>query len=219
MRYLDAKKRLIFMMAVCKYIKLIFKNDVTITEDNIHLLVDMALPLIFPEYTITSEDKNQIIEGIKSYILKLKNIQLIVNNRVTFETVRRNTLQISEVVNTDELAELITAVSNAVQTAETMISFASYNRLITSGLQNIKNNDVPTILNDKINTFIRQSIPVIFLNSDKNWSTLLDTSDDDLLRLLVSISKTGITEYSLLQIALAKHLACDAGSVFSDIKW
>lgn len=185
MRYLDAKKRLIFMMAVCKYIKLIFKKDVTITEDNIRLLVDTAVPLIFPEYIITSEDKTQIIEGIKSYILKLKNIQITVNNSVTFETVKRDTLQICEVVNADELAELITAVNNAVQAAETMISLASYNRLITSGIQNIKNNDVSTALDDKISAFIRQSIPVIF-ESEKLTLTDKNTLLNNIKALLLS---------------------------------
>ena len=162
MKYLDAKKRLMFMLATCKYIKLIFKKDTVITDDDIKILVEKSIPLIFPEYTITAEDKTQIIEGIKSYVVKLENINISVNNSVTFEAIRRNTIHITELINTSELAKLVSIASSALHTAEEVVAVNSYNRLIASCLQDIKNTNESIILEDKISTLVQKSIPLVF---------------------------------------------------------
>jgi hypothetical protein len=150
------------MLATCKYIKLVFKKDTTITDDDIKILVEKSIPLIFPEYTITAEDKTQIIEGIKSYVLKLENINISVNNRVTFEAIRRDTIRIADLVSTSELAKLVSIASNALHAAEEVIAVNSYNRVIASRLQNIKNADEPIILEDKINSLVQKSIALVF---------------------------------------------------------
>ena len=72
MRYLDAKKKLIFMMATVKYLKLYFENKTTITDDDINTLVIKSLPIVFKDYDIGTEDITEITGKIKSLVINFR---------------------------------------------------------------------------------------------------------------------------------------------------
>jgi len=163
-KYLDAKRRLIFMMATVKYIRLLFKNEITITDDEIKLIVAKSLPLIFKDYTIRVEDVNEIVEGIKSCVLRINNslnISKFIDD-TTMETIRRDVIHIDEIIGISDLARLVTLTSELLHSAEEVIKTSSAFRLVTSKLQGITNNDVPIELNNAVKALVQQSIPLIF---------------------------------------------------------
>ena len=64
MKYLDAKRKLIFMMATLRYLKLLIKEETMVTEDTIKTLVKDSLPIIFPDLEISTNDFNEVTSGI-----------------------------------------------------------------------------------------------------------------------------------------------------------
>lgn len=89
MRYLDAKKRLAFIMATVKYIKLYLNNNpTTITDDDIKTITAKALPLWCKTKTISSEDITQLIPEIKSLLLNTNDSQPIVTEELATLTLK-----------------------------------------------------------------------------------------------------------------------------------
>lgn len=168
MKYLDAKRRLIFMMATVKYIRLLFKNEITITDDEIKLIVAKSLPLIFKDYTIKVEDVNEIVEGIKSCVLRINNSLNIskISQEATIETIRRDIIHIDENIFVDNIAKLITSLSNKLVIDENLINLSDSNKLTTSQIKPLKNGELPIILKDKLVLIIQKSIPFIFDNEN-----------------------------------------------------
>ena len=191
MRYLDAKKRLMFMMATLKYIRLLFKNEITITDDELKLLVQKSIPLIFKDYTIRTEDMNEIVNGIKSCILQFnKNISKI-NENVTMETIRRGLIHIDDKLFVNNIAKLILALSNTFISDENLISLVDSNMLTTSQIKPLKNGELPINIEDKLIVIIKKAMPFIFYNEnisieDKNIildnisSIILKPKDDNI---------------------------------------
>ena len=71
MKYLDAKKRLLFISSALKYIRLVMNNNKMITMDDVEMFVIKSLPMAFGG-EISSKDKVDLVNTIKSYLLKMK---------------------------------------------------------------------------------------------------------------------------------------------------
>lgn len=166
MRYLDAKKRLMFMMATLKYIRLLFKKEITITDDELTLLVKKSIPLIFKDYTIRIEDINEIVGGIKSCILQFNKNIIKINDNVSMETIKRDVIHIDDKLFVDNIAKLILALSNTFISNENLISLTDSNMLTTSQIKPLKNGELPINIKDKLLLFIQKSIPFIFDNKN-----------------------------------------------------
>ena len=77
MKYLDAKKKLIFMLSAAKYIKLITGENKIKLDNEIFTNISKIIQLVFPDYTIKIEDINEIIGGIKSILMCAKETSKI----------------------------------------------------------------------------------------------------------------------------------------------
>ena len=70
MRYLDAKKRLAFMLATVKYIRLYMDKHPSVKLDDILKPALLTSFQIIPDgYTITMQDLSEIVCGVRSLLL------------------------------------------------------------------------------------------------------------------------------------------------------
>lgn len=107
MRYLDAKKRLAFMMATVKYIRLYMdKNPAIKLDDILKPAILKSLPMIPKGYTITVQDLNEIVGGIKSIILGNNNPKIEMTDSATLVTKKWNGIKADELTKLYEELKL-----------------------------------------------------------------------------------------------------------------
>lgn len=110
MKYLDAKKKLIFMLSAAKYIKLITGENKIKLNDEIFSNISKSIQLIFPDYTIKTEDINEIIGGIKSILMCAKETSKI-SDITILEAKRRGDVNIDSKVFIEDLLEMQRAMA------------------------------------------------------------------------------------------------------------
>ena len=110
MKYLDAKKKLIFMLSAAKYIKLITGENKIKLDDEIFTNISNSIQLVFPDYTIKIEDINEIIGGIKSILMGAKETSKI-SDLTILEAKRRGDVNIDSKVFTNDLMEFQRAMA------------------------------------------------------------------------------------------------------------
>lgn len=110
MKYLDAKKKLIFMLSAAKYIKLITGENKIKLDDEIFTNISKSIQLVFPDYTIKTEDINEIIGGIKSILTCAKETSKI-SNITILEAKRRGDVNIDSKVFIEDLLEMQRAMA------------------------------------------------------------------------------------------------------------
>ena len=93
MKYLDAKRRLIFMMATVKYIRLKMINQPTVvTDDYIKAIVVKSAPMYCDPQTLTIKDINQLVSGIKTILIFGKEQPIITKDFANIITKRLSTV-------------------------------------------------------------------------------------------------------------------------------
>ena len=110
MKYLDAKKKLIFMLSAAKYIKLITGENKIKLDDEIFTNISKSIQLVFPDYTIKTEDINEIIGGIKSILMCAKETSKI-SDITILEAKRRGDVNIDSKVFIEDLLEMQRAMA------------------------------------------------------------------------------------------------------------
>lgn len=110
MKYLDAKKKLIFMLSAAKYIKLITGENKIKLDDEIFTNISKSIQLVFPDYTIKTEDINEIIGGIKSILTCAKETSKI-SDITILEAKRRGDVNIDSKVFIEDLLEMQRAMA------------------------------------------------------------------------------------------------------------
>ena len=110
MKYLDAKKKLIFMLSAAKYIKLITGENKIKLDDEIFTNISKSIQLVFPDYTIKTEDINEIIGGIKSILMCAKETSKI-SDLTILEAKRRGDVNIDSSVFIKDLMEFQRAMA------------------------------------------------------------------------------------------------------------
>lgn len=110
MKYLDAKKKLIFMLSAAKYIKLITGENKIKLDDEIFTNISKSIQLVFPDYTIKTEDINEIIGGIKSILMCAKETSKI-SDIIILEAKRRGDVNIDSKVFIEDLLEMQRAMA------------------------------------------------------------------------------------------------------------
>ncbi len=87
MRYLDAKKRLAFMLATVKYIRLYMdKNPSVKLNDILKPALLTSFQIIPNGYTITMQDLSEIVCGVKSLLLEDNTTNVEVADSVNLTT-------------------------------------------------------------------------------------------------------------------------------------
>ncbi len=93
MKYLDAKRRLIFMMATVKYIRLKMINQPTVvTDDYIKAIIVKSAPMYCDPQTLTIKDINQLVSGIKTILVFGKEQPIITKDFANIITKRLSTI-------------------------------------------------------------------------------------------------------------------------------
>lgn len=110
MKYLDAKKKLIFMLSAAKYIKLITGENKIKLDNEIFTNISKSIQLVFPDYTIKTEDINEIIGGIKSILMCAKETSKI-SDITILEAKRRGDVNIDSKVFIEDLLEMQRAMA------------------------------------------------------------------------------------------------------------
>lgn len=169
MKYLDAKRKLIFMMATVKYLKLYFENKTTITDDDINTLVVKSLPLVFKDYAIRTEDITEITGKIKSLVINFKNSEnkVITKSYANIETIVRETIEINDYINLEDAVDIIKVMVLALGADDSIITDNNINTVyvpsnpISINKADIKSDNeiklifdeaVKIAISDKINT-------------------------------------------------------------------
>ncbi len=115
MRYLDAKKRLAFMMATVKYIRLYMDKNPTIKLDDIlKPAILKSIPMIPKGYVITIKDLNEVVGGIRSIILGNNTPKIKVDDSATLLTKKWNGIKTDELTKLFEELKLEKSVSYAL---------------------------------------------------------------------------------------------------------
>lgn len=120
MRYLDAKKKLIFMLATSKYIRLITGENKMSIDDELFTNIAKSIQLVFPEYSIRTEDVAEIIGGIKS-ILACAEEHSKVTDFTLIEAKRRGDVNIDSTVFIQDLVAFQQAMSNRFKIDEAQV--------------------------------------------------------------------------------------------------
>ena len=136
MKYLDAKKKLIFMLSAAKYIKLITGENKIKLDDEIFTNISNSIQLVFPDYTIKTEDINEIIGGIKSILMDAKETSKI-SDLTILEAKRRGDVNIDSKVFTKDLMEFqrSMALKFNIDESEVFSNLAVLNNLKADYLQ------------------------------------------------------------------------------------
>ena len=136
MKYLDAKKKLIFMLSAAKYIKLITGENKIKLDDEIFTNISNSIQLVFPDYTIKTEDINEIIGGIKSILMGAKETSKI-SDLTILEAKRRGDVNIDSKVFTKDLMEFqrSMALKFNIDESEVFSNLAVLNNLKADYLQ------------------------------------------------------------------------------------
>lgn len=136
MKYLDAKKKLIFMLSAAKYIKLITGENKIKLDDEIFTNISNSIQLVFPDYTIKTEDINEIIGGIKSILMGARETSKI-SDLTILEAKRRGDVNIDSKVFTNDLMEFqrSMALKFNIDESEVFSNLAVLNNLKADYLQ------------------------------------------------------------------------------------
>ena len=136
MKYLDAKKKLIFMLSAAKYIKLITGENKIKLDDEIFTNISNSIQLVFPDYTIKIEDINEIISGIKSILMGARETSKI-SDLTILEAKRRGDVNIDSKVFTNDLMECqrSMAIKFNIDESEVFSNLAVLNNLKADYLQ------------------------------------------------------------------------------------
>lgn len=113
MKYLDAKKRIMFMAATVKYIKLITGENKIVITDEIEQMIAQSINLVFKDYVITTEEVNEIVTGVKSWVIELNNNPPVkLDSSTCIEARYKGELRIDEQLELSQLLELASVSSN-----------------------------------------------------------------------------------------------------------
>lgn len=136
MKYLDAKKKLIFMLSAAKYIKLITGENKIKLDDEIFTNISKSIQLVFPDYTIKTEDINEIIGGIKSILMGARETSKI-SDLTILEAKRRGDVNIDSKVFINDLMEFqrSMALKFNIDESEVFSNLAVLNNLKADYLQ------------------------------------------------------------------------------------
>ena len=110
MKYLDAKRRLIFMMATIRYLRIIFKDNIVITDEQLETIIRQSLPIVFPDCTIRTEDITTAVTGI-SGILKFNNNKSKIKQYAAFETIVRDRIEIEDQITVKDLIKVVETIA------------------------------------------------------------------------------------------------------------
>ena len=142
MKYLDAKRKLIFMMATLRYLKLLIKEETMVTEDTIRTLVKDSLPIIFPDLEISTTDFNEVTSGIWSVLIKTTKNEINVKDSLKIEGYRLGQIHIADTNILEDALKTITSLSSYLN----IDSNSSLNEL----LKVVANNDTVVNINSNI---------------------------------------------------------------------
>ena len=120
MRYLDAKKKLIFMLATSKYIRLITGENKMSIDDELFTNIAKSIQLVFPEYSVRTEDVAEIIGGIKS-VLACAQERSKVTDSTVIEAKRRGDVNIDSTVFIQDLVAFQQAMSSRFNIDEAQV--------------------------------------------------------------------------------------------------
>lgn len=168
MKYLDAKKRLLFISSALKYIKLVMTNNPTITMDEVKMFVKEAIPIAFGG-EISNKDKVEIINSIKTYLLKGKS-ESYFQGSLGFD------LKSLTYINGNENSEFDSAVKTILAKPEKMNIKSKANFIALGNLNNTNKGNLIAI-NKKIKFYDDINIFVSHFENMKSFENIkfLDT--------------------------------------------
>ena len=159
MRYLDAKKRLAFMLATVKYIRLYMDKNPSVKLNDILKPALLTSFQIIPDgYTITMQDLSEIVCGTKSLLLEDNTPKVGVADSVNLTIQKWNGIMVDELTRLSEALKLeestglrldLTNVANVINLLEAVNLSVDQPDSIESSdkilLTNEANLDVPAI--------------------------------------------------------------------------
>ena len=217
MKYLDAKRKLTFMMAVLRYLKICLKDDTIISEDDLSTLVIKALPIIFKDYIVTSEDINEVIGGIQSLLVKFENSknESITEAIVNMETIIRETIEVKEFLQLDDAVTIIKSIATALGFSDKILSDENMivNNVATSL---IKTENIPVNSYDDLKMLFLEATSISLNSLISNGSRLLIASDisSTIVRIKEQIETASALDIELTQLKSVPIEIDDA--VFTD---
>ena len=257
MKYLDAKKKLIFMLSAAKYIKLITGENKIKLDDEIFTNISKSIQLVFPDYTIKTEDINEIIDGIKSILMCAKETSKI-SDITILEAKRRGDVNIDSKVFIEDLLEMQRAMavkfninesevfsnkvvfndikSNYLQIDDLFKSFSyvEFNRTVSAIMEILENIgitdvieirnpnsgqlsiDSKFILNHNLEIEMTDLIPIPFDITEIFYLTESVNIDSVSTKLIISNNKTELTDNVDLSPDKAPNLSLPVMLSFTD---
>ncbi len=208
MKYLDAKKRLIYMMATLKYIRLLFKDEIIVTDDELKLLVKKSVPLIFKDYIIRTEDINEIVGGIKSCIIRFNKEKVSVKDSLSMETLIRGRLKIDDTINLSDAIKLVTIIVNTLNLNNNKILLEDNINIKPDETKVIKNENIPIKLSDEFDTLIAEAVHIVLKDKIKVEDELL--IKDGIKSILLSINnKSNLKDRVAMELLYQEVLKID----------
>ncbi len=147
MKYLDAKKKLMFMMAATKYLRIKIKQGHIITKEYIETWLPAALPIVFKDCEITTQEIAELRDSLSSLLFsKVNTFYTKTKSYISAETIVRDTIKINEHISVQEVLDITKTIAKVlgfkpqeitVEDLNTMlvnssVQIASFDNLITS---------------------------------------------------------------------------------------
>ena len=225
MRYLDAKKRLAFMLATVKYIRLYMdKNPSIKLADILKPALLKSFPTIPKDYIITVQDLNEIVGGIKSLLLGDNTPKIEVADSATLATQKWNGIEADELTKLYEELKLgkstgltldLTNVANVINLLEVInlsvdqpdsielndkIVLTNEVNLSVPALKDIRPIDA-TVINDILNVIATKSNQLNLTNQLFKISHQATLETMEIRNAITSDSHVYIKDYTQLTIS------------------
>ena len=180
MKYLTAKKRLLFLSSVIKYLRLVMEEGKIINEDQVVSFVKDSFRMVF-KGKLTAEDEITLINDIKSFLLRIKDsvkfdgvLNMIskyyvltesktetkFENVVELGNAPSKKLNIKEDILFDYINKIITSDSNHQLSLNDYFKFmdslkiANFDSELFKMVDNFKIDDLTNLNNDVVSTII-----------------------------------------------------------------